>query len=373
MAVQYIWNRDRTVCYVYAYKGGPKIMTHKGTRRPQLTAEASRKLAEALEKRNAPADHVLRTPLLAWQKSPEWDELAAGTKKVWRSHIDLIEKRWGDKPTSVWNDPRMTAKVVIWRDERRANPRSADIGVTVLRSFLKWAKLRGHVSINAALDIPQLYRGGSREEIVWLDEDIERFAAKAIEEERPHIIDGLKLAAATGLRRADLVSLTFEQVSQFSINKTALKKSRGKRRKVVIPMTPDLEALLAELRTRDRKPGVETVLVNSFGQPWSGDGFGGSFNRIRDLADITHTAEEEKAGKLVQVKRKKHLHDVRGTFCTMLLAECGLTDEEAAPIMGWSKDRVASIRRVYVDDARVVVAIGERIAARSSAKQGAKQ
>jgi hypothetical protein len=31
--------------------------------------------------------------------------------------------------------------------------------------------------------------------------------------------------------------------------------------------------------------------------------------------------------------------------------------------MAWSKERVSRIRRAYVDDARAVVAIGERIAA----------
>lgn len=62
------------------------------------------------------------------------------------------------------------------------------------------------------------------------------------------------------------------------------------------------------------------------------------------------------------MRRRKHLHDVRGTFCTMLLTECALTDEEAATIMSWSAARVTRIRRVYVDDARVVVAIGRRIA-----------
>lgn len=51
---------------------------------------------------------------------------------------------------------------------------------------------------------------------------------------------------------------------------------------------------------------------------------------------------------------------MRGTFCTKLIL-AGLTDKEAADIMGWAPEQVAGIRRTYVDDARVVVAIGERI------------
>ncbi len=70
-------------------------------------------------------------------------------------------------------------------------------------------------------------------------------------------------------------------------------------------------------------------------------------------------------------ERAKTLHDVRGTFCTRLLTEWQLTDEEAAEIMGRSPGRVAHIRKVYVDHERVVVALGERIAAKQFAKQTA--
>lgn len=175
------------------------------------------------------------------------------------------------------------------------------------------------------------------------------------------MIDGLQLAAVTSMRRQDLVSLTWDQVGEFAIVKRALKRSRGKRGRAVISQTPQLELVLGELRSRYRSPGVNNVLVNSRGEPWTGDGFGGSFNRIRDAANIVHVDEDGDV-------RPKHLHDVRGTFCTMLLTEWVLTDQGAADIMGWSPDRVAHIRKVYVDHTRVVVALGQRIAALSGSK-----
>lgn len=366
MAVQFIRDRNKVKWRVYAYKGGPCIMTHQGARKPKLTAEASRKLAEALEAQNAPDTTRLAYIVRQWRKSPEWLALEPSTRKVWGGHLDLIEARWGLVPVGVWNDPRMTAKVVKWRNERSITPRTADIGVTVLVALLKWAKLGGlGIAINVASDIPQLYRGANREEIIWLPDDIAAFEAEAIKAGRPHLVDGLRLAALTGMRRADLVTLTFAHVGEFAVSKTALKKSRGKRRRATIPMTAELEQLLAELRARHRAEGVDTILVNSFGRPWSGDGFGGSFNRIRDAAGIAHVDDDG--------RRLKHLHDVRGTYCTMLLAECDLTDEEAARVMAWSPTRVANIRRVYVDGSRVVVALGERIAERARAKHGAKQ
>lgn len=366
MKLAIIPDRHRQRWYVYAWRGGPRIHIHEGRKKPtaaQLPPEALRKLAEARENRFAEPAHLFRHVIREWQRSADWERLEASTRKVWQGHITLIEAKWGEFPYTVWDDPRMASKVVKWRDERKATPRTADIGVTVLRALLKWAKMNGYVALNAASDIPQIGRSADREEIVWTADDFASFTAKAIELEREQLVDGLRLAALTGLRRADLVTLTFEHVGEFAVSKTALKKSRGKRRRAIIPMTEALEALLAELRTRKRAEGVMTVLVNSFGRPWSGDGFGGSFNRIRDAAGIVHREEDG-------AERKKHLHDVRGTFCTMLLAECGLTDAEAAPIMAWSERRIGQIRRVYVDDARVVVAIGERISARQKASRG---
>lgn len=360
MSVQFIWNRNRTKCYVYAYKGGPRILTHEGTRRPRLGPKEHAAIAKALAAKEAPADEdKFSTVLREWQKSADFEAMAASTHRVWSTHIILIEEKWGRFPNTIWDDPRMASKVVKWRDERKDTPRTADIGITVLRALLKWAKLNGFIKLNVATDIPQLYRGSDREEIVWTGEDMDAFEAKAIELERPHLIDGLRLAALTGMRRADLVSLTFDHVGEFAVSKLALKKSKGRRRKAVIPMTPDLETFLDEMRTRERAEGVNTILVNSFGRSWSESGFGGSFNRIRDAAKIKHIEQDG-------VERLKHLHDVRGTFCTMLLADCGLTDQEAAEIMAWSPARVGQIRRTYVDGARVVVAIGERIAKRKA-------
>ena len=374
MSVQFIKSARRgkpVVYYVYAFKGGPLILKHVGPKKPKLKPEHHAAIAAAALAKNAPDTTTLRSGILEWRSrdparksSPEWEALSTGTKKVWSAQLDVIDERWGAKPMSVWNDPRMVAKVVKWRDERSATPRTADMGITVLKALLKFLRLRGRVTINVADGIPQLYRGGDRSEIIWTDDDIAAFTAAAIKEERPHIVDGLRLAAETGLRRADLVSLTWSHLGEIAIVKTALKRSRGRKRRAVVPLTDSLQALLAELRTRYRAEGVDHVLVNSLGRPWSGDGFGGSFNRIRDIANIVHLDQDGGPA------RKKHLHDVRGTFCTRLMTECDLTDREIGEIMAWSPERVGSIRKVYVDQAQVIVAIGQRMKARQSQKAG---
>lgn len=349
--------------YVYAWRGGPNIAMRIGGSKPRLTMDEVRKFTGSTESRFKPDPNVLVSLIREWcshdpdrPSSHEWTALAQSTKKTWLSQLRVIEDRWGDKPLSVWNDPRMTSKVVQWRDSRAVTPRAADIGVTVLKELLKFGRLRGRVSFNAAEGVPTLYRGGNRAEIIWTDDDIDRFCWHALMLDKPHVMDGLLLCSMTGLRRADLVTVHDGNVYDHAIIKKALKVSRGKRRTATMPRIPELDALLRELKTRDRASEVRTLLVNSRGREWTGDGFGGSFNLIRDAAKIVHIDSE--TGQ----RRKKHLHDVRGTFATRLIL-AGLTDQEVAEVMGWATERVANIRRVYVDQARVVVAIGQRIAA----------
>jgi hypothetical protein len=55
------------------------------------------------------------------------------------------------------------------------------------------------------------------------------------------------------------------------------------------------------------------------------------------------------------------LHDIfRGTFVTRL-CRAGITDQEIADIVAWSPQNVSRVRRMYIDDAAVVVALSERI------------
>jgi integrase len=350
--------------YVYAWRGGPCILKVESPTKPKLGRDELAKLTQVMaDAKTVKADTVAGV-VRAWRgnparpesASPEWRALAEGTRNLWTRALDLIEDRWGDLPIALFDDPRMVAQVVKWRDERASTPRAADVGVTVLGQLLEWARLRAWVKINVAAGIPQLYRSATRAEIVWTDDEIERLALAAIALNRPHVIDGLWLGALTGMRRADAVGLTWAEVGEHAIVRVAGKKSRGRRRRAVIPLIPETEQLLAELRTRHRAEGVDTVLVNSWGRPWTPTSFTQAFNAARDLAGIAQPADL----RLERPTRAKHFHDLRGTFVTRL-CRCGLTDREIADIAAWDVDSVSTIRRTYVDDAAVVVALSQRI------------
>lgn len=352
--------------YVYAWRGGPQIFRSEGPKKPVLTTAILKAAVQAQEKRVSSSPDNLRSLIRLWRSqnparpfSPEWERLASTTKKTWGSALDKIEEKWGEVPLVLFNDPRMKAKVVEWRDSRASQPRAADIGITVLSALLKFGTLRGKVLTNVAAGIPTLYRGGDRAEIVWTDDEIERFARKASELALVSVADALRLAATTGLRREDLVTLTWDHITQFAIVKKAKKRSRGRRRFATVVRVPELDAVLADLRLRPRQVGVTTVLVDHAGAPWTPDRLTKAVGRVRDEIGIVHVDAE------TGVRRKKHLHDARGTYATKLMISTDLTDAEIAGMMGWTPEETSRIRHVYVDQTKAIVALAERLNRRS--------
>lgn len=352
--------------YIYAWRGGPRIRVVEQPVRPRLTPADVEAVAKAQFELKAlgsapkKTGHGLST---AWQSSREWKAFAPSTRKLWGDCAGKIEEKWGQVPLAVLGDPLMTPKIVKWRDEiaEKNGLRTADEHIKVLSQMLAWGRLRGMVASNPADPVPRLWKGGNREEIIWTAEDCAAF--DATEKMPQYLIDLRRLAEFTGLRRADLCELRWSEISDTHIARTAGKKSAGKRRRTIMPLVPGLRELLAELRTRSRKPDVETVLVGALGNPLAPATVTSQFVKYRNLANggngIVHRGEHED-----EPDRAKHLHDIRGTFATklMTLPGGGLSDSQIAMIMGWSESQVSAIRKRYVDEAAIVVAIGRRIA-----------
>lgn len=327
-----------------------------GPKKPTLTSEAIKLIADA----NKPAPIVVApaTTLGAliekWQASPIWSAYASSTKKTWSTYVRAIERRWSNVPLAVFNDPRMRAKIVDWQEQNGDRPRAADLGIDVLERLLAYGVRRGVLTINVAAGIGGIYSGGQREEIIWTDAELVAFETKAAELGMETAALALRLCAVTGLRRQDLVTLTWAQVQEFAIVKKALKKSKGKRRFATVPRVPELEAVLEKLALLPRDNRVQTVLVTD-GRPWQTDELTKAVATIREaMGGVYHTDHD--SGQ----RRSKHLHDARGTFATKLMM-LGLTDEEIADVMGWSPDQVARIRAVYVDRTAYHVALGRKI------------
>ena len=104
----------------------------------------------------------------------------------------------------------------------------------------------------------------------------------------------------------------------------------GQRVEARIPLYADLRALLARIPKRST-----TILTNSKGHAWTGDGFGSTISKSKVKAGIGDDL---------------HFHDLRGTAATKFYA-AGLPLRVIAEILGWTEGSVDNIIRKYVDRA----------------------
>lgn len=321
--------------YVYAWRGGPCLLTVDGAKPvigPELLAAA---LAARQSGSGVPADS-LDALINDYKASPEYERLGDKTKKDYRLWLTRISDKWGKAPLGAFEDQRMRREIVLWRDEWRGQPRTADKASVMMATLLGWGLDNGLLTINVAAKIRQLHNVNKADE-VWEERHWQAWDAAIAKSKVPlgHLMDALKLASLTGLRLGDLVRLDWGMVGAKAIViVTNKRKSRA-----VIPIVPELRA---HLDARPHRTG--TVLRNSRGGSWTDNGLGTVFQRHKPK-DFDRT-----------------IHDLRGTYVTFLAVK-GLTDEQIARIVGWTAKRVAEIRARYVDEERVVISLIDRLTA----------
>jgi len=103
--------------------------------------------------------------------------------KALTSAGEIATARW-KRDAAVFNDTRIIAKVVDWRDERRETPPAADNGVTVLHASLQYGVQRGDLKSNVAEKIGKTDVNGQRAEIVWTKDDLAALEKAAGEKDR---------------------------------------------------------------------------------------------------------------------------------------------------------------------------------------------
>ena len=294
--------------YCYAWRGGPLIDAELGT--PEffsLYNEATAKRARDAETLSGLIDY--------FKDSNDYKSLSDASKRNYTLYLGLIEKKFGTMPIGAVEDKRARGDFKDFRDSFAATPRKADYVWTTLARVLSFAKDRGKIAVNVCERGGRLY-DADRAEIVWTADDIREFCAVA----SPELRAALLLALWTGQRQGDLLKLT---LSAYDGTHIRVKQTKGKARVSILAGGP-LKEFLDE-RVRNKLPAV-TILTNSRGQPWTGDGFRSSWDRAfakTNLGDL-------------------HFHDLRGTAVTRLaLASC--TVPEIAAITGHSLQTVQNI------------------------------
>jgi integrase len=307
-------SKGRTYTYAGRERGAPRVHGEPGT--PEFWASYD----AVIRDRYIPEPGRFRALVTLYKASAAYRELAPSTRVAWGPWLDRIADYF-DLSIAAFDHPKIRPVIRQWRNKYVSTPRSADMGMQVLSRVCAYAVEQGRLAGNPCEGIKTLYTS-DRAELIWRDADIARI--------KPHctveIAHGIDLAAATGLRRGDLLRLAWWHVHDDAIVITTGKSKH--RREAIIPLYDGLRDVVARIPKRST-----TILTNSKGQPWSKDGFGGMFNNAKVAAGIGP---------------ELHFHDLRGTAATRFYV-AGLSERVIAEIMGWEEESVAKIIRKYVD------------------------
>ena len=304
--------------YYYAWRGGPRLRGEPGT--PEFVASYN----EAVANLRAPDTGHFRALVTAYKDSPSFRGLAASTKKELVRWLDRIADYFGDLRIAQFDrTEKMRPVIKTWRKQYESTPRTADYGLQILSHLCAFGVDECQMKSNPCEGFRRLYHA-NRAEVIWTDADIAQLKQTC----SPEIAHAVDLAAHTGLRRGDLLRLSWTHIGRDAIVISTSKSNH--QREAFIPLYADLKAVLARIPKR-----ATTVLTNNQGRPWQG--FNGSFQRAKTAAGL---------GPADGVNL--HFHDLRGTAATRFY-KAGLSKRVIAEIMGWKEESVEQIIHRYVD------------------------
>lgn len=292
--------------HFYAWRGGPAIHAKPGT--PEFVHAYN----EAYASIRRPVAGTLMTIIADYKASPDFTGLAPSSRRMYLMYIRLIEEAFGDLPLAALADRRIRGEFKTWRDSFAATPRKADYAWTTLARIMSFAKDRGLIAANPCEKGGRLY-AADRTDSVWGEPEIA--ALLAVASDRLKL--ALMLALWTGQRQGDLLRLPW---SSYDGTYLRLRQSKTGRR-IVMPAGAPLRALLDT--TKHCNP---LILTNSYGRPWTSDGFRTSWSKARAHAGITGLT----------------FHDLRGT-AVVRLAIAGATVPQIATFTGHGLKDVETI------------------------------
>jgi len=236
--------------------------------------------------------------------SGEWQRLAPDTQADRRRYLQGLLISHGAKPFARM-EPR---HIRALRDERAAQPASANGRLKALKALFKWAVAAGHARFNPVDGIPQL-KVRTEGYHTWTPDEVQRYLDRWGPGTRQRL--ALTLLLYTGARKRDVLRLGPDNVRDGFIHFTTSKTSTP----VVLPVLPPLRD---ELNSANPAVISGPFLRTSFGQPFTSAGFGKQFRKWARAAGVPGTP-----------------HGLRKAAAT-LAAENGATEAQLNAMFGWA-------------------------------------
>lgn len=263
----------------------------------------------------------------------DYKGLAAKTKESYDTALNRIRCKFGTIPLEALEEQGARSVIRRWRDEELGHHRrSADLTIAVFRKILNFAKDE-EILMRNPLDALRNLSSGTRKDVIWSDEQMERFAAVAPR----HLVRAMILAKWTGQRQADLLALTWSAYDGDFIKLQQRKAGRGKSgRRVKIRVATELRDVLEQIRCEQEASNLNAmpqlskhILTTERGAPWR-SGFKGSWRKAVSAASITGVT----------------FHDLRGTFIT-LAHRAGASIREIAEASGHDEKECERVIRQH--------------------------
>ena len=272
-----------------------------------------------------PATGKFRSVILRFLESQDFTGLAPRTQsdmKISFYHSkNGIDRKFGDAPLAAFNDPRIRAKALEWRDS--IGGKVGDDRIRHLQRLVAFALDRTMISAHRLMNIKSTYKS-NRAEIFWMPSETDLFEKSA----PAHVWRILAMALETGLRPGDLQQLKREHIHRTPHGQRIVIWTRKRKRLASIPVTARMASLIAET------PEVQShLIVNKGGDPYQHENYlGDAISEWRDK---------------LKIRTELRLYDARGTAATRLL-DAGAELKEIATHMGWSIKHASEVIERYV-------------------------
>ncbi len=194
----------------------------------------------------------------AWYQDRSFCDLAPSTQAKYRRLLEAWLKAAGDRLVRQIEPRHIEASLL----KRQATPAQANALLVVLKSMLRFARVKGWRRDNPAADISEIKHEAKPFE-TWSDDDIAAFEARWPMGTRARL--ALALMLYTGQRRSDIIRMGPKDVRAGCI---AVKQQKtGKA--LSLPIHPDLQEAIDAYAASGQVVGFEAFLVTVHGQPFA--------------------------------------------------------------------------------------------------------
>jgi integrase len=331
VAVEYPFlakDRDRhgNVRFYFRRKGQKKVRLpgSPGSGDFQAAYDAAKAGARDRESETVsqPKPGTLRWLCVRYFASTDFTQLDPKTQVVRRrvlEHVCQGPVRPGAKDAFAdFPSARLTAKgVKVLRDRKADLPEAGNVRIKALRRLFTWAiedEAPG-VTINPAREVKYL-KGQQGGHYSWTTADVEQY-------ERCHPIGttarlALALLLYTGQRRSDVVLFGKQHTRNGWLKFTQQKNRNRKPVTLELPILPALQEIIAASRTGDL-----AYLVNDYGKPFTGNGFGNKMRQWCDEAGLPDCTAHglRKAGAVIAAENGATAHQLMSVFGWLTLKQ----------------------------------------------------